>query len=114
MINTIYLDYLLSYLKTVSNRKDFDQKIKNSIFYNTSITKAQTMQRISRYWWLGYKTYDEKNVSNPYWLTEYFFEYDGSSKIISFFSSNLTNNKDIALGIIEGIKNKDDKIINNR
>ena len=32
MINTIYLDYLLSYLKTVSNRKDFDQKIKNSIF----------------------------------------------------------------------------------
>lgn len=60
MINTIYLDYLLSYLKTVSNRKDFDQKIKNSIFYNTSITKAQTMQRISRYWWLGYKTYDEK------------------------------------------------------
>lgn len=47
-------------------------------------------------------------------MTEYFFEYDGSSKIISFFSSNLTNNKDIALGIIEGIKNKDDKIINNR
>lgn len=32
MINTVYLDYLLDYLKTVSDRKDFDQKIKNSIF----------------------------------------------------------------------------------
>lgn len=114
MINTVYLDYLLDYLKTVSDRKDFDQKIKNSIFYNSSITKAQTIQRISRYWWLGYRTYDEKNISNPYWLTEYFFERDGSSKIIAFFSSNLTNNKDIALGIIEGIKNRNDKIVNNR
>src|SRR5699024_12137671 len=63
MINTIYLDYLLDYLKTVSDRKDFYQKIKNSIFYNSSITKAQTIQRISRYWWLGYRTYDEKNIS---------------------------------------------------
>ena len=114
MINTIYLDYLLDYLKTVSDRKDFDQKIKNSIFYNSSITKAQTIQRISWYWWLGYRTYDEKNILNPYWLTEYFFERDGSSKIIAFFTSNLTNNKDIALGIIEGIKNRNDKIVNNR
>lgn len=110
MINTVYLDYL----KTVSNSKNFNEKIKNSIFYNSSNIRAQVIQRISRYWWLGYKTYDEKNTSNPYWLTEYFFEYDGSSKIISFFSSNLTNNKDIALGIIEGIKNRDDKVINNR
>ncbi|EFK79703.1 hypothetical protein HMPREF9269_1445 [Ligilactobacillus salivarius ACS-116-V-Col5a] len=114
MINTVYLDYLLDYLKTVSNSKNFNEKIKNSIFYNSSNIRAQVIQRISRYWWLGYKTYDEKNTSNPYWLTEYFFEYDGSSKIISFFSSNLTNNKDIALGIIEGIKNRDDKVINNR
>lgn len=114
MINTVYLDYLLDYLKTVLNSKNFNEKIKNSIFYNSSNIRAQVIQRISRYWWLGYKTYDEKNTSNPYWLTEYFFEYDGSSKIISFFSSNLTNNKDIALGIIEGIKNRDDKVINNR
>ena len=114
MINTVYLDYLLDYLKTVSNSKNFNEKIKNSIFYNSSNIRAQVIQRISRYWWLGYKTYDEKNTSNPYWLTEYFFEYDGSSKIISFFSSNLTNKKDIALGIIEGIKNRDDKVINNR
>ncbi|MEI2414519.1 DUF6339 family protein [Ligilactobacillus salivarius] len=60
MINTVYLDYLLDYLKTVSNSKNFNEKVKNSIFYNSSNIRAQVIQRISRYWWLGYKTYDEK------------------------------------------------------
>lgn len=114
MINTIYLDYLLDYLKTVVNYKDFDQKIKNAIFYNGSNIRAQLIQRISRYWWMGYRTYDEKNKQNPYWLMEFFFENDGSGKSIGFFSSKLTNNKEIALGIIEGIYLSRDKVINRK
>lgn len=114
MINTVYLDYLLDYLQTVTQYKNFDDKIKNAIFYNGSNIRNQLIQRISRYWWMGYRTYDDQNKQNPYWLTEFFFDSDGAGKSIAFFASKLTNNKEIALGIIEGIYFSQDKVRNRK
>ena len=38
MINTVYLDYLLDYLQTVTQYKNFDDKIKNAIWQTVELS----------------------------------------------------------------------------
>ncbi|WP_232089841.1 DUF6339 family protein [Aerococcus urinaeequi] len=57
----------------------------------------------SRLWWLGYYIRDDSR-ENPYELMEFFGKTDLSGKMITFFSSVMTNNKNIRLRIISGIK----------
>lgn len=113
MLNTVYLDYLLASLKQVANHQNFDQHIKNYLFFYGSTIRAQLTQRLSKYWWVGKRLYDEQNAdTDPYWLIRFFCELDLSGKAISFFASKLTNNQDIALGIVEGIYARRDRVKN--
>ena len=50
MLNTVYLDYLLASLKQVANHQNFDQHIKNYLFFYGSTIRAQLTQRLSKYW----------------------------------------------------------------
>lgn len=111
MLNTVYLDYLLASLKQVANHQKFDQHIKNYIFFYGSTIRAQLTQRLSKYWWVGKRLYDAQNP-DPYWLIRFFCGLDMSGKAIIFFASKLTNNQDIALGIVEGIYERQDKVKN--
>lgn len=104
MIHTYFLDYLMSYVKSIKNKKNVSQLIKNAIFFNHGNVRSLVVNDIARYWWIGERTYDENCVDNHYWLTEYFTEADAKGKAIAFFSSKFTNNREIALGIIEGVK----------
>lgn len=68
---------------------------------------------MSKYWWVGKRLYDEQNAdTDPYWLIRFFCELDLSGKAISFFASKLTSNQDIALGIVEGIYARRDRVKN--
>ncbi|WP_413299665.1 DUF6339 family protein [Bacillus sp. 1P10SD] len=48
-------------------------------------------------------TYAESNISNPYWLTDFFTEKDFSARCVVFFSSNFTSNRNITKGILKSL-----------
>lgn len=106
LANTFYLDYTLKLLS--SNDRT---KVKNALFMKSK--REQLIQCISKYWWLGYLLYDETSEA-PYELLEYFCAKEAIGKTIGFFSSKLTSNKQITLGIVEGIKDRKDYIKNSR
>lgn len=104
LANTFYLDYTLKLLS--SNDRT---KVKNALFIK--VKREQLIQCISKYWWLGYLLCDEESDS-PYELMEFFCSQSTMGKVISFFSSKLTSNKQITLGIVQGIKDRKDVIKN--
>lgn len=114
MINTVYIDYLMDYLETKRDKKNFTNEVKNAIFYMQGKTRAQLVQRICRFWWIGLRTYDETHLQDPYWLTKFFVNDDAMGKAVSFFSSKLTNNKALCLGTIEAIYERQDVLKNSK
>ncbi len=104
LANTFYLDYTLKLLS--SNDRT---KVKNALFLKTK--RDQLIQCISKYWWLGYLLYYEKS-DDPYELMEFFCAENALGKAVGFFSSKLTSNKEIMLGIVKGIRDRQDVIKN--
>lgn len=116
MYNIYYLDHLFDYIDKYKNSNNLDSKIKSSIVFTHSKKRSLIVHNLSRLWWLGYYLYDKDNKDNPYHLLDF---YTNSSDIIGkstiFFSSNIASNKNIRLGILEGIKElTEEKIIENK
>lgn len=103
LLNTVFLDYLLDYVKFVKERKDALNKVRN-MFFNQGNKRSLYVNHLAKYWWTGYKTYDTVEKMNPYWLTDFFTNDDAAGKAVLFFSSNITNNPSFTLGIIEAVK----------
>ena len=55
-------------------------------------------------WWIGFYTYDKDNLADPYHLTEFFASSPYRGNALVFFSSNIHGNRNITLGILDGIK----------
>lgn len=105
MYNTYYQDHIFDYIDQTKHYKLFYSKLRGSLIFYRGRKRSQIIHNLSRFWWLGYYLYDEENKENPYWLLDF---YTSTGDIIGrstmFFSSSLTNNKDLRLGIVEGIK----------
>lgn len=103
LLNTVFIDYLMDYISTVKDRTDAFKKIRN-MFFNQGNKRSLYVNHLSKYWWTGHKTYDENKKLNPFWLTDFFTKDDAAGKAVLFFSSNINNNPNFALGITEAIK----------
>lgn len=115
MINTIYRDYLFNFIDDVKNKKNASRSIKNSILFSYGIRRSCIVQKLSLLWWIGYFTYDDTNTEDPFELTDFYAQRDIQGKTTAFFSSKFNSNKDLALGIISGIKEMTEKgIIENK
>ncbi|WP_312753051.1 DUF6339 family protein [Rummeliibacillus suwonensis] len=116
MIHTYFLDYLMRSVTEVRNDKNAVQKIKNIVFFNHGNVRSLVVQHLAKYWWIGYRTYDEENLNNPFWLTDYFTDLDPSGKAVTFFASKFTNNPAFSLGITEAVKeaSEDEKVRNRK
>lgn len=105
MYNTYYQKHIFDYIDQTKHYKTFDSRLRSSLIFYRGKKRSQIIHNLSRMWWLGYYLYDDENIQNPYWLLDF---YTSTGDIIGrstmFFSSNLTNNKDLRLGIVEGIK----------
>jgi len=106
LLNTYYLDYHLHVIRQLQGERDVNQKIWDRTFMTgrNGDKRQQLMNNLSLLWWIAYHTYDEANTSNPYHLTEFFVSTPYRGNAIAFFSSNIHSNKDITLGILDGIK----------
>lgn len=105
MYNTYYIEHLFDYINTNKDKKNFENSLKGSVVFTHGNNRSLIVQNLARMWWLGYYLYDEDNNKNPYELLDF---YTDSGDIVGrsnvFFSSNLTSNKNLRHGIIDGIK----------
>lgn len=104
LINTDYRDYLFNYIDHVSGTQNEEQSMRSSIIFTWGKARSLLVHNLARLWWIGYRTYDAENQSNPFELMEFFTERDIIGKSTAFFSSSITNNRNISFGIIEAIK----------
>ena len=102
--NTNYLEYFLNELHNLRNYTDPD----SSIYVRTFMSKhgdkrSQLLNALSHMWWIAHYTYDA-NSPDPYHLTKFFVSKPYRGNAVSFFSSNIVSNRELCLGILEGIK----------
>lgn len=116
MYNTYYLDHLMDYIDLNKNNKNFEDNLKGTLLFKDGKTRALIVQKLARFWWIGHKLYDDKNKINPYHLIDFYTSTkDIVGKSTVFLSSNFNNNKNILLGIVEGIEELcNQKIIENK
>ena len=103
--HTVFWKYI-KYRKASNFTDNQTQIIKNNYFFNRGIKRSLFIHPLSRLWWAGYYTYDEKNTSSPFHFTDFLFKNSESfaSAIILISSNNFISNKKIALGILTGIE----------
>lgn len=74
-----------------------------SFFYTYGPSRSQVLNTVSRLWWAGYYTYDE-NRADKYELTKFYLKNAFASNILLLQSSKATANKDVRLGLLDGLK----------
>lgn len=62
------------------------------------------INNLSLLWWIAYYTIDPENKEDPFQLTDFFVEESYRGNAVVWFSSNIISNKNIALGVLEAIK----------
>lgn len=105
MYNTYYIHHLFDYININKDKKNFESGLKGSVIFTQGNNRSLIVQNLSRMWWLGYYLYDEDNKKNPYELLDFYTDSgDIVGKSTVFFGSNLTSNKNLRHGILDGIK----------
>lgn len=104
-------DFLWNYMQTrlqLNLENITPKKIKNNFFYfdNKSSKRKLVIHPLARMWWLGTILYDDKN-KDPYHLID-FFSVDFPTKVLTFLSSNYTNNASICRAVISAFVQLED------
>lgn len=104
MENLFYLNYHLNELKAIKgNNERRNESIKGKSIFNRGRKRSLMMNSLSRLWWIGYYTIDEKN-ENPYHYTKYLINNANEGDLLLYFSSNIVSNKEMVFGTLSGIK----------
>ena len=81
------------------------KRVATSFFFTNGHRRSLFVHCLSRLWWAGYLTYDEK-AKDPFALTDVVTQQACASTIMLISSSNMTSNKDICLGVLTSIKKR--------
>lgn len=105
LTHEVFWEYM-QYRWPVASAKNKINFIKSHYFYEGKGKRRNfVFNGLSRLWWAGKYTYDEK-LENPFELTEYLFLHKDTSETMLFLlSSNCNSNKTIRLGMIKAIIN---------
>lgn len=107
LLNTHYLDYHLHTIRQLQGNRDANRMIYNRTFLQGPIHSEKRrlmMNNLSLLWWIGHYTHDSDHPTNPFHLTEFFVSTPYRGNSVAFFSSNIHGNRNITLGILDGIK----------
>lgn len=78
--------------------------ITSRYFFGGGMREGVYKNTLSKYWWVGYLLYDEKN-SNHFWKLDVLGANDLNSKITTIFrSNNFSSNKEITDGILKSLE----------
>lgn len=85
------------------SKENIKESIKSNYFFKQSAKRSLIVNTLSRLWWIGRLTYDENAPAGEEFESLAGIEYDTSTKILSIFSSNFTNNPKIVRAFLKGI-----------
>lgn len=101
--NTCYIDYHLDALKLISEKYKKSSIISQTTFSNENGRKRSlVINNISTLWWIAYYTVDEK-AKDIFHHTKRYVTGTYRGNAVGYFSSNITNNKEITLGTLDAI-----------
>lgn len=84
-----------------AQKGNMQDSIRSRYFFNKGLRRSLFVNTLSKLWWIGRLTYDEKR-KDPFELTRY-FEDDFSTKALILFSSNYSGNQNILGGLLEAL-----------
>jgi hypothetical protein len=88
----------MRYRWSLDSKFPTEREILSRFFFGQSKRRSLITNTLSKYWWIGKLTYDEKR-SNPFELTEY-LKHDFATRILILFSSNYSSNATIVRALI--------------
>lgn len=95
-----------NFLQTRWQVKDYhdlsDTKVRTRFFFGQNKKRSLITNSLSKLWWCGRLTYDEKR-EDPFELTKYLID-DYATKMLIIFSNNYISNHDITVGLFSALK----------
>ena len=107
LAHTDMWDYV-QYRRMEALRSGDDKKVKTSYFYIYDSRRSSRLHCLARLWWAGWLTYDEDNREDPFALTGVLTGHAFSSRLL-LFSYTFESNRQCALGVLDAIKEQQDK-----
>ncbi len=96
------------YRRAEELESDDERKVLNSFLFLRGTKRSCFINCLSRLWWAGYLLYDEK-AKYHYSALDLISESAFPSNVMLLSSNNFMANKDIALGVMDSIKERKDK-----
>ena len=81
--------------------------IHSRYFYSGGQSRGIMRNTLSKLWWIGKFTYDEKRA-NPYELTDVLGNNDMATRVSDMFTSNFSRNPKLAHAFLDAIKYYED------
>lgn len=81
--------------------------IQSRYFYSGGQSRGIIRNTLSKLWWIGKLTYDEKRT-NPYELTDVLSNNDMSTRVSDMFTSNFSRNPKVVHAFLSAIKEYED------
>ncbi len=98
----------VQYRRKKELRSDDYREVLNSFVFMRGTKRSCFINCLSRLWWTGYLLYDG-DKKNHYELIDMISESAYASNIILLSSNNFFSNKNLALGVLDCIKQRKDK-----
>lgn len=91
----------MKYRSKINESNIDEQKIKSNFFFGTTQKRSLIVHPLAKLWWVGRLTYNEEEL-DPFRALNY-LRVDFSTKVLTLFSSNFTNNPVIARAILNAV-----------
>lgn len=102
--NTDFLDYHLKALQVMDYKEGKQESsIKSrSAFSVNGLKRSLAINNLASLWWMGYLLYDKQN-DDHYHFVRSFTQTDFRGNFVAFSSSNVVDNENIRMGILDAI-----------
>lgn len=118
LAHTEYIEYSMGCYNAFVKNDNVEKEVKNlksRTYFTNGSKRSLAIHNLASYWWLAYYFRDE-NHSNPFHLLDFLVSKPYRGNAIVLLSSNIVSTKDIALGVLEAIRELVEKrdVPNNR
>ena len=106
LAHTDYVEYCMGCYNAFVKNDDMEKELKNlksRTYFTNGSKRSLATHNLASYWWLVYYFIDE-NHSNPFHLLDFLVSKPYRGNMMVLLSSNIVSAKNIALGVLEAIR----------
>ena len=106
LAHTDYVEYCIGCYNAFVKNDDMEKELKNlksRTYFTNGSKRSLATHNLASYWWLVYYFIDV-NHSNPFHLLDFLVSKPYRGNMMVLLSSNIVSAKNIALGVLEAIR----------